>query len=82
MPGKRCSSEELFGSPIAYEELKFRKKQRMTSEFSGYEINLARKNVMNSEAYLKGCEDLLDVMPELLLRVAEELSAFNGGNLG
>ena len=82
MPNQRLSSEELFGHPRDYEEKKFLKKRRMNDQFSAYQIDLARKNVMKSDVYLKGCEDLQDVMPEMLIRTAEELSAINGGNLG
>ena len=82
MPNQRLSAEELFGPPRDYEERKFLKKRRMNEQFSTYKIDLARKSVMKSDVYLKGCEDLQDVMPELLLRTAEELSAINGGNLG
>ena len=42
--------------------------------FSGYEISLAKKNVMARDVYIKGAEDLEEVMPDLIVKMFTRLS--------
>ena len=50
--------------------------------FSGYEISLAKKNVMARNVYIQGAEDLEEAMPDLIIKMVTRLSEENGGNLG
>ena len=50
--------------------------------FSGYEISLAKKNVMARDLYIQGAEDLEEAMPDLIIKMVTRLSEENGGNLG
>ena len=79
---KRHSPAELFGCPASYEERQAKKKLKQEHDFSEFEISLAMKNVRNSDEFITGMENLEEVMPELVVKVAARLSEQNGGNLG